>query len=80
MINTYIFEGHWKFLNEIKPTNSKRVLLTNGDSIVIGSIAIQDEAIHWLFDRSDLAEYKPIAWMDLPSAISVQEKYEKNTT
>lgn len=66
MINTYIFEGHWKLLETDKPTSSKRVLLSDGDSIVIGSLTIQGESLHWLFDRSNLDGYNPIKWMDLP--------------
>lgn len=73
-----MFEGHWSLLSETKPSNAKRVLLTNGDSIVIGSVNIQDNIINWMFDRTDMDGYDPIAWMELPQTFVVQ-KHEKIT-
>lgn len=66
-IKDYVFEGHWILLDEIKPLNAQRVMLTNGDTIVIGSLTIQNNVIHWLFDRDDVEGYNPIAWMELPN-------------
>lgn len=74
-IKSYTFEGHWILLEENLPSNSKRVMLTNGDTIVIGSLTIQDNVIHWLFDREDIQGYNPIAWMELPSILPLK-KYE----
>lgn len=66
-IKNYVFEGHWILLDETHPSNAQRVMLTNGDTIVIGSLTIQDNVIHWLFDRGDIDGYHPIAWMELPN-------------
>jgi hypothetical protein len=74
-IKDYVFEGHWFLLEEIKPSTAQRVLLTNGDTIVIGSLTIQDDVIHWLFDRGAMDDYQPIAWMDLPN-LSPLKKHE----
>jgi hypothetical protein len=65
-VKDYTFEGRWVLINESYPTNVKRVMLTNGDSIVIGSVNVEGEVIHWLFDRDDMEDYNPVAWMDLP--------------
>ena len=72
-ITDYVFEGHWQLLKDVKPANAQRVLLTNGDSIVIGSLTIQDDMIHWLFDRGNMDGYNSIAWMDLPSVTAVKK-------
>jgi hypothetical protein len=75
-IKDYVFEGHWLLLSEHQPSNAQRVLLTNGDTIVIGSLTIQDDVIHWLFDRSGMDDYQPVAWMELPN-LSPLKKHEK---
>lgn len=74
-IKDYVFEGHWILLNEVLPSNAQRVMLTNGDTIVIGSLTVQDNVLHWLFDRDDIEGYQPIAWMGLPN-LSVLKKHE----
>lgn len=75
-VKNYVFEGHWILIDEHQPSNAQRVMLTNGDTIVIGSLTIQDNVIHWLFDRDDIADYHPIAWMELPN-LSPLKKHEK---
>lgn len=66
-IKDYIFEGYWSLIDEHQPPNAQRMLLTNGDTIVIGSLTIQDGVIHWLFDKLSMDDYQPIAWMELPN-------------
>lgn len=66
-IESYTFEGKWILLEDTKPVNAQRVLLTDGDSIIIGSLTITDERLNWLFDRENLTGYNPIAWMELPN-------------
>jgi hypothetical protein len=75
-VHDYIFEGRWHFIENYRPPNSKRVLFTNGDSIVIGSVTEQGETLNWLFDKPDMDSYKPIAWMELPIS-SMLIKHEK---
>ncbi len=72
-IKNYVFEGHWVLLSEHQPSNAQRVMLTNGDTIVIGSLTIQDNVIHWLFDRENIEGYHPIAWMELPNLSSLKK-------
>jgi len=74
-IKDYIFEGRWILLDNRIPSNAQRVMLTDGDTIVIGSLTIQDNLIHWLFDREDVTGYNPIAWMELPN-LSPLKKHE----
>lgn len=74
-IKNYVFEGRWFLIDEARPTNAKRVLLTNGDTIVIGSLTVSDDMIHWLFDRGNMDGYNPVAWMELPS-VAIIKKYE----
>lgn len=70
------FDQHWHLLDKIKPQNAERVLLTDGNSIIIGSLTIQGDVIHWLFDRSDVDGYKPVYWMELPK-FPITSKNEK---
>lgn len=69
ILTDYVFEGHWNVLDEKNfssiPTG-KRVLLSDGDTVVIGTLTIQEDTVHCIFDRDNLTGYKPIAWMDLP--------------
>jgi len=74
-IKDYVFEGHWLLLSEHQPSTAQRVMLTNGDTIVIGSLTIDDNVIHWLFDKGDMEGYNPIAWMELPN-LSPLKKHE----
>lgn len=79
-INNYIFESTWVLLEKELPPTTKRVLLTNGDSIVIGSLIKEDDVLnHWIFDRGIMDGYTPVAWMDLPNSIVVlhHEKSKK---
>jgi hypothetical protein len=64
-IDDYIFQDHWHLMKD-SPVTSRRVLLSNGDTVVIGTLTIQGESVHCLYDRSDLEGYTPVAWMDLP--------------
>ena len=82
-IGEYTFMGHWRFFDKEKPMNAQRVLVTNGDSIIIGSMTLQEGQMYWTFDRGSMEGYHPVAWMELPS-LTVFNNYEmgiyKNTT
>ncbi len=73
-IKDYKFEGHWNDLQTTKPVNAQRVILTDGDSIIMGSLTIDNDVINWLFDKTDIVGYNPIAWMESPNHIVVRNK------
>ena len=67
MLGDYTFQAHWHWLTtKDYPPSAKRVMVSNGDTVVIGGLTIQEDTLHWIFDRGDLAGYIPIAWMELP--------------
>ena len=61
---------HWIYLSEELPAISKRVLVTNGDTIVIASLVEKDK---WIFDHAGLQEhpegYTVKKWTELPKNI-----------
>lgn len=65
-INEYIFEGHWHWISDGDLPPARRVLLSDGDTVVIGTLTKQEDTIHCIFDRDNLTGYNPIAWMELP--------------
>jgi hypothetical protein len=77
-IDDYVFNGSWTLIETQLPNKSERVLFTDGDTIVIGSVTVQDETRNYLFDKPDMEGYTPIAWMDLPNH-SIIQKYICNT-
>ena len=68
----YIFKSTWKRI-ESTPTSGTRCLVTDGDTIVLGTYAEP----YWVYTGLDESNvFNPIGWMEIPKLMKKTVVYD----